>query len=151
MFPIVNISAFEIESFINYTNNPDIQKSFYFDFLQRKFEIISGNLKLIKDIEAVKQWITLFLLTDINKVPVYQDQKFGTSIKKIIGYKSIDNGFVESEIQREIEEGFLLNPAIEKVTYFDINKSGLTKSYAVITLNVLLKNGAIIENLQVAI
>ena len=142
MFPENDFSI--ITSDIN-TANPEIKTSFDFDFFNKNFRVIDGNIKEINTIEAVKQWIRLFLMTDINKVPVYQNQKMGTSIKKIIGYKSINNGFVESELQREIEEGLLLNPAIDKITYFNMSKHNDT---ATITLNVMLKDGQIIEGLQ---
>ena len=142
MFPANDFSI--ITSDIN-TANPEIKTSFDFDFFSKNFRVIDGNIKEINTIEAVKQWIRLFLMTDINKVPVYQNQKMGTSIKKIIGYKSINNGFVESELQREIEEGLLLNPAIDKITYFNMSKHNDT---ATITLNVMLKDGQIIEGLQ---
>ncbi len=146
MFPTDNISDFTITTTDLQTISPDIKISFNFDFVNKEFTVIDGKLGEINTIEAVKQWIVLFLLTDLNKVPIYKGLKFGTTLKKIIGYKSLNNGFFESELQREIEEGFLLNPAISKVTYFNIEK---IKDKAIITLNIMLKNGQIIEGLTI--
>lgn len=141
MFPVDAEQIFNIPDDI--TQDPVIKRSFDFNFDNKKFSVIDGRVIEIESIEAVKQWIKLFLKTALDEVPVYQNEKFGTTVKNLIGWKRLNNGFVESELEREVSEGFKLNPAIEKVTYLDVEKiDGVVNIY----IGVMLKDGSIIED-----
>jgi hypothetical protein len=141
MFPVDNAEIINTAPVV--TQDAEIKRSFDFDFSENKFTVVDGRVIEIKSIEAVKQWIKLFLKTALDKVPVYQNEKFGTTIKNLISWKRLNNGFTESELEREVSEGFKLNPAIEKVTYLDVEKSEGT---VIINIGVMLKDGSIIED-----
>jgi len=142
MFPVDNNNTFNIPP-VETPQNAEIKRSFDFNFSENKFTVVDGRVLEIKSVEAVKQWIKLFLKTALDKVPVYQNEKFGTTVKNLIGWKRLNNGFVESELEREVSEGFKLNPAIEKVTYLDVEKNEGT---VIIYIGVMLKDGSIIED-----
>lgn len=119
-----------------------VKNSFSFDFDKNKFVLFDGKIIENSDIEATKQWIITFLKTMINGALIYEGKQFGTSIKKLRGSKRINNGYLESEIEREIKEGFLLCPSIERVSSFNLAKDG---SVIVITVGVVLKTGERLE------
>lgn len=124
MFPEENIDLTleTIAEEIKHSENVLI--SFSFNFIKKEFEIKDGSPVLIQELEATKQWIPKFLSTDLGTLEIYDGYKFGTSYKKMLGSKSINNGYIESEIEREIREGFLLCPSIKKIISYDSEKQG---------------------------
>lgn len=119
-----------------------VKTSLSFNFTEKKFPVVDGTPLTNADIEATKQWIILFLKTTKDTVPVYKGKNFGTSIKKYLGYKALNNGFLESEIEREIREGFPLCPTIKSVTSFNMSKDGRT---LVVDVSVELYDGTILD------
>ena len=118
-----------------------IRKTPNYDFLQNKTVITDGNVEVVDDYQNVRNWIIKFLITPIDKVPIYEGTGFGTSAYKLRGYKSI-SGLMYAQIKSEIEQGFKLNPNILQV--LDV---GLAKEEAslVISAKVKLKDGYILE------
>lgn len=102
----------------------NVLNSFDFDAQKKEYTIKDGSPVLVDELEATKQWIRRFLATDINTLEIYEGYKFGTSYKKLLGSKNFGNGYIESEIEREIREGFLLCPSIKKIISYDSEKQG---------------------------
>lgn len=119
-----------------------VKKSLAYNFDKKKFSVVDGNPLTNADIEATRQWIVMFIKTDKDTVPVYEGTKFGTSARKLFGRKELTNGYAESEVEREIREGFLLCPTIKQVTSFNMSKSGKT---LVIEVSVQLYDGTILD------
>lgn len=113
MFP--DDTLVEFNNSTNYNADPNIKRSLKFNYNKEAFEVIDGRVLENVDIPAIKQWCELFIKTSLDSTPIYQNYKFGTSLENIIGQKDINNGFFQSELTREIEEGFALNPAIKAV------------------------------------
>lgn len=124
------------------TQSNNVSNSLVFDFEEKRFVVTDGTPLTNADIDAIKQWIILFLKTQRDTVEIYKGTKFGTSIKKIIGYKTLNNGFVESEIEREIREGFPLNPGIKRVISFNMSKEN---KVLLLKVSVELYNGSTLE------
>lgn len=123
-------------------------KTYSFDFDKKDFVVKDGSPLLVNNIEGVKQWITKFLHTDIDTLEIYNGYNFGTSLKKLFGQKYLNNGFAEAELERQIREGFLLCPAISKVTKFKAEKDN---QYLKLTIGVLLKSSeriAVVESIN---
>lgn len=112
------------------------------DFENREIIIANGTAKMITDIEAIQQWIILFVLTPKDVYKIYEGTGFGTSYRKLFGEKYINNGYSISEIQREITEGLPLNPAIERVESVELTKEG---KYLNIYIKVELYNGELLD------
>ena len=90
---------------------------------------------MITDIDAIRQWITLFVTTPKNTYTIYNGTNFGTSIRKLFGRKVLNNGYEEAEVEREIREGLPLCPAINRVTSFNMQKVGrILKIYVSVEL-----------------
>jgi len=106
-----------------------------FDYTKKQFLLENGSLKMITDVDAIKQWIVLFITTPKNTYQIYDGTDFGTSIRKLFGRKILNNGYEESEVEREIREGLPLCPAINRVTSFNMQKVGkLVKIYVQVEL-----------------
>ena len=119
-------------------NAESVLLCFKFDFDKKEYVIKDGSPELIQEYEATKQWIQKFLSTDIGTLEIYDGYKFGTSYKKMMGSKSINNGYIESEIEREIREGFLLCPSIRKIVSYDSEKQGTRLCLKILLLCILI-------------
>ncbi|MCD8025092.1 MAG: DUF2634 domain-containing protein [Candidatus Gastranaerophilales bacterium] len=113
-----------------------------FDFENKKVVLVNGSPKMISDVDAIRQWIILFITTPKNTYDIYSGTDFGTSIRKLFGRKLLNNGYEESEVEREIREGLPLCPAINRVTSFNMTKSGKN---VVISIQVELYDGTLID------
>lgn len=118
-----------------------IRKTPNYDFLQNKTVISDGNVEVVDDYQNVRNWIIKFLITPIDKVPIYQGTGFGTSAYKLRGYKSI-SGLMYAQIKSEIEQGFRLNPNILQVLDVGLAKE---ETSLIISAKVKLKDGYILE------
>lgn len=123
-------------------NSKTVKTSLLFDFEKKRFVVTDGKPSEIMTIDAVKQWIALFINTMINGAEIYEGTKFGHSLRKLKGYKKIGNGYIESEVEREVREGLLLCPAIEKVVYFNLQKDG---KFLIMYIRAQLYSGETIE------
>lgn len=136
MFPQTNDLLTTIEKLQESSTVETVVKtSLAFDFDTKKFTVVDGNPVTNADIEATKQWIRQFFKTDKDTVPVYNGTNFGTSARKLLGNKVLNNGFYESEVEREVREGFPLCPTIKQVTSFNMEKIGrILKIYVSVEL-----------------
>jgi len=75
-----------------------IYNTLKFDFDAKEFVMADGRCKIINDVEAIKQWVSKFIYTTLNKVPIYKGKKIGTTLENIKGHKVLNNGFIESEL-----------------------------------------------------
>lgn len=140
-FPVDTLSEILASVKTSAVVDTTVKTSLKFSFDENKFNVVDGNPITNADIEATKQWITLFFKTDINTVPIYKGKKFGTSARKLIGYKALNNGFYESEVERETREGLPLCPTIKQVTSFNMTKSG---KLLIISVTVELYDGTLL-------
>ena len=123
------------------STSSDLGKTPNIDFENKKITVENGTPKLITDIDAIRQWITLFVTTPKDTYTIYNGTNFGTSIRKLFGRKILNNGYEEAEVEREIREGLPLCPAINRVTSFNMEKVGrILKIY----VSVELFNGELI-------
>lgn len=130
------------------STSSDLGKTPNIDFENKKITVENGTPKMITDIDAIRQWITLFVTTPKDTYTIYNGTNFGTSIRKLFGRKILNNGYEEAEVEREIREGLPLCPAINRVTSFNMEKVGrILKIY----VSVELFNGELItESIDVS-
>lgn len=124
MFPDDNIDEVVEITVKNLVTAQNVLNSYDFNYDLKEYTVKDGSPVLVDELEATKQWIRRFLATDINTLEIYEGYKFGTSYKKLFGSKNLGNGYIESEIEREIREGFLLCPSIKKIISYDSEKQG---------------------------
>ena len=119
-------------------------KVFLFDFKNKCHVLKDGKPVLATYAEAVQQWLTMLLITEVGKYVVYQDTDFGMELGQFIGRRDLPLGVVLSEVSRQIEEKALEHPEIEEVSNFSIDRD---RSYAIISFDVVTKQG-VIEGIQ---
>ena len=114
-----------------------IGRSFLFNFETGQHEIIDGAVAECDELTAIKQWLRLMVNTAIDKYQVYKDTGFGTSAEKFIGRRTLPQGFVASELEREIKESCLLCPAIDRAGDFKITRTirGMQIAFTVYLVN----------------
>lgn len=123
------------------SDGEEIYKTPDFDFINKQIILKNGDASLVDDYQNVRNWILLFLLTPSEVYKIYEGTGFGTSLYKARGYKNID-GMLYSQIRQEIEDGFLLNPNIQKVLNVELYKVNNVLNVAV---KVQLQDGYILE------
>ena len=117
------------------STSSDLGKTPNIDFENKKITVENGTPKMITDIDAIRQWITLFVTTPKDAYKIYNGTNFGTSVRKLFGKKILNNGYEEAEVEREIREGLPLCPAINRVTSFNMEKVGrILKIYVSVEL-----------------
>lgn len=144
MFPTIATSA-EYEQPLReqiISTSTELAKTFFFNFEEKSVVLSNGSPKLVANIDAIRQWITLFVITPKDVCKIYEGTGFGTSIRKLFGRKTLNNGYEEAEVEREIREGLPLCPAINRVTSFNLDKQGrVIKVY----VQVELFDGSLID------
>lgn len=65
----------------------------------------NGNVQEASRVEAVKQWIELFIRVELGKYAIYSDN-FGLDLSELIGYR-LPRSVQVSEIIRRLHEGIM--------------------------------------------
>lgn len=123
-------------------NSSRIGRSFLFNFETGQHQIVDGAVKECDELTAIKQWLELMVKTALDKFLVYKNTGFGTSAEKFIGRRTLPKSFVASELEREIKESCLLNPAIERADDFSVTR---TTRGMQIAFTAYLVNGELVE------
>ena len=131
MFPQTNLTVVT-------TTGDNIGRTPQFDAETLQFLMVDGANVECTDIAAVKQWIAQMLRTKRGAYAVYGDTGFGISTDDLIGTRSPPDGFVQSELKREITESLALLPTFERADRFTFTRSGRT---LVIGFTVYLTSG----------
>ena len=113
-----------------------------FDFDEMNVVIKNGQPELINKVEAIRQWVVKFAMTQKEVYPIYEGTGYGTRLKSLFGKKRIGLGYEEAEVERDFREGLLLCPAIAQVTDFSLKKKGKILN---IELSVELYDGEIVD------
>ena len=107
-----------------------IGRSIKFDYDKKEFVVNEGKLVEPSKIDSIKQWIELYIRTEINKYAVYTDS-FGIDTRGLLGYR-LPRGYQVAEIMRRINEGILTKcPDVKSVSDWDFDKG--TFSFKVTT------------------
>lgn len=106
------------------------ERSILFDYVTSSFVLNQGNIKEPTKLEALKQWIQLFVRTELNKYAIYSDT-FGIDLSDLVGYRLPRSAQV-SEIIRRLNEGITQKcKHVKKCEDFNFDNG--TFSFTVIT------------------
>ena len=106
MFPTDYNFTNSIQSTKTATNaQHKVGRSFKFDYKTHRFVFEDGRNVEDTQIEAIKQWIELFIRTEMKKYLIYSDS-FGLDLTKLLGYR-LPRAYKVSEIKRRITEGIM--------------------------------------------
>lgn len=122
MFPTDYNFKNSIESTSTKTNAQNsVGRNMRFDFKLKRFVIEDGVNVETNQVDAIKQWIELFIRTELNKFRIYSDT-FGLNLDKLVGYR-LPRSFIVSEIKRRITDGILNKvPCTESVSNWRFDK-----------------------------
>ena len=137
MFPTVEINEEELSTG---TSEKTLGKVFLFDFNTKRHVLRDGKPVETTYEEAIKQWLTMLLITEVNKFKVYKDSGFGVEFLQFIGRRDLPVGVIVSEVKRQLEEKALQHPEIEGLSDFEIVREN---NVAVISFNVQTRRGII--------
>ncbi|MBE6080176.1 MAG: DUF2634 domain-containing protein [Veillonella sp.] len=106
MFPTDYDFKETIESTSTKTNAQNkVGRNMKFDFAKKRFVLEDGVNVETSQVDAIKQWIELFIRTELNAYKIYSDT-FGLNLDKLVGYR-LPRSFIVSEIKRRITDGIL--------------------------------------------
>lgn len=115
------------------------KKEILFDFKAKKVVIVDGKTKEASEVEQVKQWIQLLLLTETNKYRVYDNTGFGmTDLYNLRGHSIFNTPFGVMELEREIKEKIQKKDEVKEVKNI---KSSTGFNSLNIEVTVVLKSG----------
>lgn len=134
----------QVQNYNVISDSEKIRKTPNFDFVHKSTVIKNGDVNLVDDYQNVRNWIIKFIRTPIDVYQIYEGTGFGTSAYRLRGYKAI-NGLLYAQIQKEIEEGFKLNPNIVSVEDVQLQKNNKMLE---IYVKCKLKDGYILEEKQ---
>ena len=99
MFPKDYNFTNSIQSTATATNSQHkVGRSFKFDYKTHRFVFEDGRNVEDTQIEAIKQWIELFIRTEMKKYLIYSDS-FGLDLTKLLGYR-LPRAYKVSEIKK---------------------------------------------------
>ena len=150
MFP--NVSIEEIS--VNYETET-VGCDFLFDYETGQHIVKNGVLAECNTIQGIQQFIQNVLRTKANSYKVYTEnetEQFGISIYDYIGTRKLPDGYLNSELKREVTETLLKHPFISEVKNWNgkRNKRGLAISFTtVLTDNTLIETSENVGDLSV--
>lgn len=125
IFPQVN---YDVETITQDTNTGE--RSILFDYKTNQFVLKNGNVQEASRVEAVKQWIELFIRVELNKYAIYSNN-FGLDLSNLIGYR-LPRSVQVSEIIRRLHDG-IINGCKHVTACEDFSFNNGTFSFTVIT------------------
>lgn len=106
------------------------ERSLLFDYKTNSFVVKNGNIQETSRVEAVKQWVELFIRVELGKYAIYSDN-FGLDLSNLIGYR-LPRSVQVSEIIRRLHDGIINGcKHVTDVQDFSFDKG--TFSFTVIT------------------
>jgi hypothetical protein len=134
-----------IETTVTENDTEETGVDFLFDYNTGQHLIKGAVLKECSELQTVQQYIQNVLRTKANLYKVYvrnEDDVFGISVYDYIGTRTLPDGYLNSELKREVTELLLKHPLISDVTDWSgkKNKRGLDISFTTI-----LTDGTLLE------
>ena len=124
MFPTdVDLSSINITSVddTSETTEINIGRSIQFDYESQRFIFKDGKNVEPSKIDSIKQWIELYIRTEIDQSKVYSSE-FGVDLRDLVSYR-LPRGYQVSEIIRRITEGILSQcPNVVSVSDWNFDK-----------------------------
>lgn len=106
------------------------ERSLLFDYETNSFVVKNGNVQEASRVEAVKQWIELFIRVELGKYAIYSDN-FGLDLSNLISYR-LPRSTQISEIIRRLHDG-IINGCKHVTACEDFSFNKGTFSFTVIT------------------
>lgn len=100
----------------------ELGKAPFFDVKTGQHTLNNGSLVNCCDADVIRQWIYKTIMTPLNKYLIYEGESYGVGVSKYIGTRGYYDGYIASELKREITEQLLIHSFIKNVTNFNVEK-----------------------------
>lgn len=149
MFPNIKADLDELNKIISesYDDIRPLGKTFVFNYKTGQHELVDGNMVECSSDEAVAQWIEKVLRTELDKFEIYvedETDEFGISIYRHIGKKTLNIGYIMSELKREITEQLLRHRYINYIEDYSAQLESRNRKLH-ITFTAVLITGSFIK------
>lgn len=129
MFPTdVNFNNVDIattDETVDTASTDTLGRSLKFDYDTQSFVFVDGKNVEPSKVDSIKQWIELYIRTEVKKYAVYTDD-FGVDLRDLVGYR-LPRGYQISEIMRRINEGILTKcPNVVSVSEWSFDKGAFS-------------------------
>jgi hypothetical protein len=147
MFPTMDLDSLiiQINEEENEVNKTTLGTVFMMDFIGNRATVImeNGRPKECETIEdKVKMYAQILLRTAYEKFKIYKNTEFGMTYFNYRGRRDLPQGFMESEIKREIETNLLKLNVVERIQDFSAR---LTSVDFECNFEIILKDGQTVE------
>lgn len=116
IFPQHHFVSFEMEN-----KKREGTKEPLFDFKKKQIVIKDGKVVYCNREEALKQWITLLIYTEVDKYNVYKNTQFGlVNLYALRGHQYGTSEFGLSEMKRELKEKIMKKSGVKEVKNIEI-------------------------------
>ena len=126
MFPQI---SYDVETTIM-EDTESGERSLLFNYETNSFVVKNGNVQEASRVEAVKQWIELFIRVELNEYAIYSDN-FGLDLSNLIGYR-LPRSVQVSEIIGRLHDG-IINGCKHVTACEDFSVNNGTFSFTAIT------------------
>lgn len=109
-------------------SSAELGKVYLFDFDTKQYVVTDGKPVEATYEQAIVQWVTMLLITELDQYRVYHRTGFGYQFKSFIGRRDLPVGAINSEIKRQIGEKVLIHPQITGISNFEVSREG-SKAY----------------------
>jgi hypothetical protein len=122
----------------------ELGKAPFFDNETGQHIITDGRVADCCDAEVIRQWVYKTILTPLGKYQIYTEDKidYGIEVTKYIGQREYPDGYIASELKREISEQLVKHPYIKGISGYTASK---IKRTLCISFTVNLIDGSNIE------
>lgn len=121
-----SVEVLTIDTTIDNSSTDTLGKSLKFDYETESFIFVDGSNVIPTKIEAIKQWIELFIRTELEKYEIYKGYEFGVDLSDLVGYR-LPRGYQVSEIMRRINEGILTKcPHVVSITDWSFDRGNFS-------------------------
>lgn len=119
IFPQVDIS---VNGTTLSNESKELGRVFLFDFENGRYVLKDGKMVEATYEEAIRQWIVMLIVTELDHYKVYKDTGFGLELRNFVSRRDIPLGIINSEIKRQLEEKIIRHPQIVGIENFSTQR-----------------------------
>ncbi len=139
IYPDINIESTENEI-------AEPSKAPFFDVETGQHIVKDGAVMDCCDADAIRQWVYKTILTPLGLYRIYttDGSAYGVGVTKYIGRRGYQDGYIASELKREISEQAVLHPLIKGISNYSARRDKRTLKVS-FTVNLIDGSGIDVE------
>lgn len=128
----------------NEATSEELGKAPFFDVDTGQHIIKDGKVTDCCDADVIRQWVYKTILTPLGKYEIYttDGDDYGVGVTKYIGKREYQDGYIASELKREISEQLIGHPFIKSISNYTAKRD---KRRLIVSFTVNLTDGSEID------